>query len=59
LIVSIPYISTIAETRHKKIRNMTIVASVLIAILAGVTVIYFVLPDADIFLYKLMPKMFG
>jgi capsule polysaccharide export protein KpsE/RkpR len=54
LIVSIPYIATTAETRHKKIRNITIIASFLIVILAAVTAVYFLLPNADIYLYKLM-----
>jgi uncharacterized protein involved in exopolysaccharide biosynthesis len=51
LIVSIPYISTIAETRRKKIRKITIIiASFLIVILAGLTAAYFLLLASDVFL---------
>jgi len=59
LIVSVPYISTIAETRHKKIRNIIIIATLLIVILAGVTAIYLLLPSPDLLIDKLMSKLFG
>jgi uncharacterized protein involved in exopolysaccharide biosynthesis len=59
LIVSIPYISTIAEKRRNKIRKITVTASILIAMVAVATTIYFLVPNSDIFFYKLMAKLSG
>jgi uncharacterized protein involved in exopolysaccharide biosynthesis len=59
LIVSIPYISTIAEKRRNKIRKITVTASILIAMVAVATTIYFLVPNSDIFFYKLMARLSG
>jgi uncharacterized protein involved in exopolysaccharide biosynthesis len=59
LVVSIPYISTRAEVRGRKIKIATVVAVLVIVILVGLTAVFFLLPPPDILFQKVMAKLFG
>jgi hypothetical protein len=58
LVVSIPYISTHEDGRRKRKRIILAVGSLAVVVLAGLTVIFFVLPPLDILFEKVMAALF-
>jgi uncharacterized protein involved in exopolysaccharide biosynthesis len=60
LVVAIPYISTHKEVRRKKHKIIAVTGILTVAVLAGLTTLYFVLPPLalDILFDKAMAKLF-
>jgi hypothetical protein len=57
LVVSIPYISTHEDGRRKKKRTILAVGGLAVVVLAGLTVIIFILPPLDILFEKVMAAL--
>lgn len=59
LVVAIPYISTDAELRQRKVRSITIIVLLVLVVAAALIALVYLLPPPDILFQKVMTRLFG